>query len=70
LNLYKVSRLDVIAHDEFEAHVIAAAGVYEAIQLAKSKATYFEKWDNVDVLQIGNAIRTEPGIILSSFNAG
>ena len=75
MNIYKVSRLDKVGYDEYDAFVVAATNEAEATQFLLDKyhhtGVYAEWSDKTTATLIGTTdIYTEPTQILGSYNAG
>ncbi|QDJ97006.1 hypothetical protein PQC07_gp267 [Aeromonas phage D3] len=66
MNIYKVERTDDWDYDEYDAVVIAAVDLSEAIDLANG----YLPIDRIEVTLIGRTIGNVRGLILGSFNAG
>lgn len=66
MNLYLVSRTDLVGYDEYDSAVMAAEGPDDAIKMSPV-SNYF----GLTVELIGWATdRTDSGVVLASFNAG
>jgi hypothetical protein len=73
MNLYLLKRDDHVGYDEYSGHVIAAPQPYEArVAAAKVSADEgYAVWIHFATLTlIATDHAGEPGIVLSSFNAG
>lgn len=84
LNIYLVSRTDVVSYDEYAAFVVACSTEdearnscpcgNEASDWKRRRHTMENEWADVSTLKvtlIGKAIeQTKPGVILASYKAG
>jgi hypothetical protein len=74
MNLYLVSRTDVVRYEQYDAFVVAADSEDNAKEIINKEhdpnSNYSDWSHNTETELLGISIATEPEIVLGSFNAG
>ena len=81
MNIYKVSRVDIVAYDEYDSFIAVAESEEAVRTLHPSGDDDVEEWGHwswvelknvgaLKVVLIGTSLEKEQRVVLSSFNAG